>query len=230
MLRRKKSGKAAVEILLRQTRQRTVGCALKDKYSFTISMYSSEKKTDDRREALLAQLKRMIKEENDPQTREALQTPAQLPVASRFNPPTLGRITKIRLKHERAAAARLAALEETDDDAELTALDARYVRSVFCDDGEHRMIQSIEWNDRYDRFQAVTAKVYAPGKQHAGEVMKRPSVVAYGLSEREQPEMDRMVAAHAEMCERAEQRKRRREERTKRNASSKRGRRQGGPG
>ena len=154
----------------------------------------------------------MIKEENDPKTREALQTPAQLPVASRFNPPTLGRITKIRLKHERAAAARLAALEETDDDAELTALDARYVRSVFCDDGEHRMIQSIEWNDRYDRFQAVTAKVYAPGKQHAGEVMKRPSVVAYGLSEREQPEMDRMVAAHAQMCERAEQRKRRREE------------------
>ena len=230
LLRRKKSGKAAVEILLRQTRQRTVGCALKDKYTFTISMYSSEKKTDDRREALLAQLKRMIKEENDPQTREALQTPAQLPVASRFNPVTLGRITKMRRQHERAAAARLAALEETDDDEELTALDARYLRSVFYDDGEHGMIQSIEWNDRYDRFQAVTAKVYAPGKQHAGEVMKRPSVVAYGLSEREQPEMDRMVAAHAQMCESAEQRKRRREERTKRNASSKRGRRQGGPG
>ena len=231
LLRRKKSGKAAVEILLRQTRQRTVGCALKDKYTFTISMCSSEKKTDDRREALLAQLKRMIKEENDPQTREALQTPAQLPVASRFNPPTLGRITKIRLKHERAAAARLAALEETDDDAELTALDARYLRSVFYDDGEHRMIQSIEWNDRYDRFQAVTAKVYAPGKQHAGEVMKHPSVVAYGLSEREQPEMDRMVAAHAQMCESAEQRKRKRTKR-KRKASSKRGRRQrqGGPG
>ena len=53
-------------------------------------------------------------------------------------------------------------------------------------------------------------------------------VVACGLSEREQPEMDRMVAAHAQMCESAEQRKRKREERTKRKASSKRGRRQRG--
>ena len=41
--------------------------------------------------------------------------------------------------------------------------------------------------------------------------MTRASVLGYGLSEREQPEKDRMVAEHAQMCERAEQRKRKRD-------------------
>ena len=169
--------------------------------------------TSDRRQALLAQLHRMIEEETDPDTRHAgaLQSPEQLPVASRFNPPKLGRITKMRLEHERAAAARLAALEETDDNEELAALDGKYTGAVFCDDGEHRLIQSIEWNDRFDRFQALTSKAYAPGTKGAGVVMTRASVLGYGLSEREQPEMDRMVAEHAQMCERAEQRKRKRD-------------------
>ena len=42
-------------------------------------------------------------------------------------------------------------------------------------------------------------------------MMTRASVLGYGLSEREQPEMDRMVAEHAQMRERAEQRKRKRD-------------------
>ena len=73
----------------------------------------------------------------------------------------------MRLEHERAAAARLAALEETDDNEELAALDGKYTGAVFCDDGEHRLIQSIEWNDRFDRFQALTSKVCAPGTKGA---------------------------------------------------------------
>ena len=56
---------------------------MKDKYSFEISMCSVETKVSDRRQATHAQLRRMIKEETDPETREALQSPAQLPVASR---------------------------------------------------------------------------------------------------------------------------------------------------
>ena len=229
LLRRKKSGQAAIELLLRQTRQRTAGCALKGKYSFEISMYSVETKVSDRRQATHAQLRRMIKEETDPETREALQSPAQLPVASRFNPPKLGRITKLRLQHEQAAAARLAALEETDDDEELAALDEKYMRAVFYDDGEHRTIQSIEWNDRYDRFQAITAKIYAPGHKEAGVVMMRPSVVAYGLSERERPEMDRMMAEHSQRERQREdmsrKRKRKRQgNQKKQNASRRRGR------
>ena len=150
-------------------------------------------------------------------------------MASRFNPPKLGRITKLRLQHEQAAAARLAALEETDDDEELAALDEKYMRAVFYDDGEHRTIQSIEWNDRYDRFQAITAKIYAPGHKEAGVVMMRPSVVAYGLSERERPEMDRMMAEHSQRERQREdmsrKRKRKRQSNQKKqNASRRRGR------
>jgi hypothetical protein len=66
----------------------------------------------------------------------------------------------MRIEHEQAALARQAALEEKEDNQVLVVLDERYVGVVFHDDGEHRLIQSIEWNDRYDRFQAITSKVY----------------------------------------------------------------------
>ena len=93
----------------------------------TLPMFGTKNmSTSDRRRALLAQLHRMLEEETDPDTRGALQGPEQLPVASRSNPPKLGRITKMRLEHERAATARLAALEETDDNEELAALDGKY--------------------------------------------------------------------------------------------------------
>ena len=141
-----------------------------------------------------------------------LQTPAQLPVAAKFNPPKLGRITKMRIEHEQAALARLAALEEKEDNQDLLMLDDKYVDTTFYDDGEHRLIQSIEWNDRYDRFQAITSKVYKLGHARAGEIMLKPSRTAYGLSERERPEMDRMVTERRQLVEKEGQKKRKREE------------------
>lgn len=212
-----KTGEKRRQILAAQVKQRTIGSGLGEKhYGFKISLFSKEKGIAKTCEALYNQLVKMIKLENTAANRAALQTPEELPFRSSFNPPQLGAATTERKAHELSAAARWAALEEKEDNLELVELDAKYKGQLFTDTvaNEHRIIVDVEWNDTYDRYQALTDKVYAPGTHHAGKRMKRYERVAYGLAEQEQAEMDRMMTRHQELCAEAEKKQRKRKQRS----------------
>ena len=158
----------------------------------------------------------MIEVKNTAANREALRTPEELPFrSSLFHPPKLGAATADRKAHELSAAARWAALEEKEDNAELVALDSKYKGKFFTDTeaNEHRLIVDVEWNDKYARYQVLTDKVYGPGADKAGRRMQRYERVAYGMAEEEQAEMDRMIARYNELCASAEKRQQQRQRR-----------------
>lgn len=120
-------GEKRRRILVAQVKQRTIGCGLGGKEcGFDTSLFSSLGGVQQKCKALYQQLCRMIEVENTAANREALRTPDELPFRSSFHPPKLGAATADIKAHELSAAARWAALEEKEDNAELLALDSKY--------------------------------------------------------------------------------------------------------